>query len=296
MQLAQFRYFTEICQNGGNMTRAAEKLHVSQPALSKAIRDLEAELEIPLFYRIRQRLELTPDGQYLLERVKDILQQVDEIPALLHRQRNSNLLLGIHPSLSYVMFDFLSGFSTVHPEITVLLSSSSNRRQLLIDNVYNGILDAVVVIYNPSKNHPSEDLYRTLDLTETQVVYVVNRNHPLAGRKKVSYADIVQYPIYGHTSSALRRIQSLGLTPKLVVSTHDLSVISRMSREQNSGSILVREFARAVPDSVILELEDGPKAVIALVSKREVPPAKIWVVKTLFDYMDNHKDQVSYLL
>ena len=69
MRLTQLRYFAEICENEGNMTRAAGTLHVSQPALSKALHELEDELGVLLFRRVRQRLELTPEGEQNAQRV-----------------------------------------------------------------------------------------------------------------------------------------------------------------------------------------------------------------------------------
>ena len=281
MRLAQLKYFVEICDSGGNMTRAAEKLHVSQPALSKAVRDLEEELGVLLFKRIKQRIELTADGNYFLGRVKDILRQVDELPELMHRQKDAQLLLGIHPSLSYFMFDFLSDFSADYPEITVLMSNAYNKRHDLIESVNSGKMDAAVIVFNSTKNYPDEGLFRIINLKKTKVVYVVSRNHPLAGRKTVGYAD--------------NAIMSMGIQAKLIVNTHDLRNIGEMVRQQKGGAILLRELAQAIPGSAILELEDNISANVAVVVKKEPPPSKLYVVDSFLDYVDKNKERMMYL-
>ena len=138
----------------------------------RQVRDLEEELGVLLFKRIKQRIELTADGNYFLGRVKDILRQVDELPELMHRQKEAQLLLGIHPSLSYFMFDFLSDFSADYPEITVLMSNAYNKRHDLIESVNSGRMDAAVIVFNSNKNYPDEEIFRIINLKKTKVVYL----------------------------------------------------------------------------------------------------------------------------
>ena len=77
MEIRVLRYFLEIAR-AGNMTRAAETLHVSQPALSKQIKDLEQELGKKLFIRKSTSLSLTDEGMLLRKRAEDILDMVDK--------------------------------------------------------------------------------------------------------------------------------------------------------------------------------------------------------------------------
>lgn len=295
MRLTQLRYFAEICENEGNMTRAAGTLHVSQPALSKALHELEDELGVLLFRRVRQRLELTPDGAYLFGRVKEILRQVDELPDLMRRQRQTQLVLGIHPSLSYFMFDFLNDFSAAFPEITVLLSNSYERRKQLIDSVTSGKMDAAVLVYNTTKNAPDETQLRILTLKQTRTVYVVDQNHPLASKDKVSFSDVANYPLYGHTTKVERKIMSLGLQAKMITNTHDLRMISQMVREHMGGAILLRELAQAIPGSVLIDMEESQAANIAVVAKKEVLPSKVYMLERFFEYAEKNKRKMMYL-
>ncbi len=77
MEFHQLRYFTAAAELL-SISRAAERLHVSQPALSRQIRVLEDELGTPLFDRIRQRIRLTEAGAAFLPRARQILQDAEQ--------------------------------------------------------------------------------------------------------------------------------------------------------------------------------------------------------------------------
>lgn len=80
MSLAQIRYFVAVAEEG-NMGRAAEKLHVAQPPVSRQIQALEAEIGTPLFVRTPRGMSLLPSGEVFLQRARRILNAVDEATA-----------------------------------------------------------------------------------------------------------------------------------------------------------------------------------------------------------------------
>jgi DNA-binding transcriptional LysR family regulator len=80
VSLAQIRYFVAVAEQG-HVGRAAEKLHVAQPPLSRQIQALEAEIGTPLFRRTPRGMHLLPSGEAFLDRARHILNAVDEATA-----------------------------------------------------------------------------------------------------------------------------------------------------------------------------------------------------------------------
>lgn len=84
MELAKLRYFYTVA-NFGHVTRAAEEIHIAQPALTKAIKQLEDELGVPLFYKKGRNIHLTVFGEYLKAKLETVFSQLDCIPKELER-------------------------------------------------------------------------------------------------------------------------------------------------------------------------------------------------------------------
>ena len=296
MTLNQMRYFREVCDNNANITKAAQGLHISQPALSKAIRELEDELDVQLLRRSKQHAQLTREGAWLAEYAKKILAEIDEIPSLIKQQRDTKLMLGIHASLSYFVFDFIGDFADEHPDITILMNNASRKRQQLVDEVISGQLDTAMIVYNSKKNRPDDSILQILDIKETKLVYVVDREHPLASSKSVTYEQISQYPIYGHVNQAEKKLAALGIKAKLMISSHDLRMMSKMlRRKEGGGAILLRELAQTIPDCVVIELVDAIPATISIIACRNVSSHKAESLSTFLEYIEKNKEKMRYL-
>ena len=91
MELAKLRYFYVVASLG-HVTRAAEEIHIAQPALTKAIKLLEKELGVPLFYKTGRNVCLTTYGEYLKNKLESILPMVDGIPLELEILKQEQLL------------------------------------------------------------------------------------------------------------------------------------------------------------------------------------------------------------
>ncbi len=104
MELAKLRYFYTVARLG-HVTRAAEEIHIAQPALTKAIKQLEEELGAPLFYKQGRNIRLTPFGVYLQEKLEPLLAQIDAIPqelAALKQERQRTVKLNVLAASSLV--------------------------------------------------------------------------------------------------------------------------------------------------------------------------------------------------
>src|SRR5262245_41191793 len=141
MELRHLRYFVSVAERA-SVSRAAEDVHVSQPALSRQIRDLEAELGVRLFDRVGRRVELTAEGDDLLRHSRDVLaraQSVRERARALGGGAVGVLRVGATPQTTQsILAGFLARHRRLHPGIEVQLTEEGGVR--LLDLLEQGAL------------------------------------------------------------------------------------------------------------------------------------------------------------
>lgn len=168
LELRQLVYFDAIVRYGG-FTRAAQSLHVSQPAISAQLRQLERSLGTTLLHRSTRRVTLTPAGEQFLMRTRSILQQLEA--AQNEMQAHSSVMTGrVRIGATQVLGSLplprlMSGFRARFPEVTLALRSGLV--DALLDELDGGDLDVVI---GPS--HGADARFRSARLATESLVLI----------------------------------------------------------------------------------------------------------------------------
>ena len=179
MQLAQVEGFLEVARRT-NLSRAAEALFITQPALSARLRGLETEIGSPLFRRGRRGMALTDAGRAFLpyaERAMRALQ--DGASAIERLPITDELVLGAAPAIStYVLPDLLVRFEAANP--AVRLSVRTGHSEEILELAVRGDVDVGLV---RELHHPALE---TLTLYDDELVLVVEPRQPIADHRRVT--------------------------------------------------------------------------------------------------------------
>jgi DNA-binding transcriptional LysR family regulator len=188
MELRHLRYFVIVAEEQ-NVTRAAARLHVSQPPLSRQIRDLEEELGVELFHRTAKSLALTEAGKIFLNEARSILLRVDqavETVRTVANPRRGTLHLGYAPSLTVRLLPIaLRLFEREHSGVRVSLHDLSSEE--CIQRVSNGKIDLALTVPPPASR------MRGLvfePISRYSLCCAVARSHPLAGKDTIPTKDL----------------------------------------------------------------------------------------------------------
>lgn len=196
MELRHLRYFRAIGREE-HFGRAAITLRVAQPALTRQIRDLEAELGVELFERLPRGVRLSDAGRVFLEDVEEVLAQVDR--AVDRAKRLGKGHLGtIRVGLSEIIaaHEFISlgllNFRESEPGVVLDLKSMGSMQQIIA--LREGLLDAGIV-YDANVDERDAPLLDRATIGVGETMLAVHRNHPLAQRASVSMADLTDEPV-----------------------------------------------------------------------------------------------------
>lgn len=192
MDLRHLRYFVAVadCQS---FNKAADKLHISQPPLSRQIKQLEEELEIQLIDRSQRPLSLTEAGVFFYEHATRILSEADYLKSMTQRMARTQktLSIGFVSSILYgTLPKVIGGFRKFHPDIEVRLHELNSWQQ--IEALKSGKIDAG--FGRMRFEDPSID--RTV-LREERLVAALPINHSLAKKnhKSISLLDLEHEPL-----------------------------------------------------------------------------------------------------
>lgn len=270
MKLHQLQYYCAACRNG-NITRAANELHVSQPSISMAIRELENEFGVMLLQRNNKGFAVTQEGKYFYERAMALLEQADELNQMMCDMGNQRkrINLGIPPMIGTFLFPKMyKEFKKYYPEI--MLNSREGGSRYLIEMLDDSVLDFAIVPINQL----AEDSYNILRLTETETVFCVSRNHPLAGRTKVSMEQIKDEPLimfndgFYQNQVIKERFEREGFRPRILHYSSQFYTIKEFISDEITAGFMFRDIAETVPEIRGISLENPIYIQIGLVWKR----------------------------
>lgn len=192
MEIRVLRYFLEVAREG-SVTHAAERLHISQPTLSKQLKDLETELGKKLFVRSSFSVRLTDEGMLLRRRAEDILDMVDKTAEefkALGEVSGGDIHIGCAESDSIkYLARRIKAVQARYPRIRVHLYSGD--RSDLVERLEQGLLDFAVLV---ESNDLSKYNYLPLPGADTWGV-ILRKDHPLAEREAVVPEDLLDVPL-----------------------------------------------------------------------------------------------------
>jgi DNA-binding transcriptional LysR family regulator len=200
MELRHLRSFLAVAETL-NFSRAAERLHVSQPALSRQVQDLELTLDVALFSRAKGRVALTDAGRTLVEHARELLARSENAATHVQavaRGECATVEVGYAPSLAVQLLPLvLERLAQSHPSLNLRMHDMSSDE--MNEGLKSGALDLAYTVGGSVLGEPGL-------VKETLVSYPVcvamGRTHPLARRKQIALADLANAPLLGYARAA----------------------------------------------------------------------------------------------
>ncbi|MDE5883507.1 MAG: LysR family transcriptional regulator [Oscillospiraceae bacterium] len=193
MEIRVLRYFMEIAREE-NMTKAAERLHISQSALSKEIKKLEGELGHPLFIRTNKNMRLNDEGMLLRKRAGDILEMVDKTVeefSQLNSITGGEIRIGCAESIQIkYLANVIKSFKKKYPNFIFHIFSGDT--DPVAERLDRGLLDIAVIVEPPNLSK-----YNYLPVPESDKWGVImRRDSPLAEKSELTFDDICGLPLF----------------------------------------------------------------------------------------------------
>jgi DNA-binding transcriptional LysR family regulator len=250
MEIRKLEIFEAVARHA-SFSRAAEELHLAQPAVSIAVRKLEEELGVRLLDRRGRRALLTAEGEEALVRGRGILAAARDLRN--HMQEMRGLARGeltvACPSMlaTYYLPDLLTPFLTRYPGVsaTVIQAGTQRIEQMILD-------DAVELGVVTMKQNNAE--LEITPLIDEEMVVCVGSNHPWSRRKYLRVTDLDAVPMVLYerdyfVRQALEEVcEQAGIAPDIRLETNFLPLISRMVKQSVGVTVALSMMADHEPD------------------------------------------------
>ncbi|MDR0433457.1 MAG: LysR family transcriptional regulator [Gracilibacteraceae bacterium] len=259
MEIKHLEWFLEVARYRG-FSKAAEIIHISQPSLSKAVRDLEEEIGKKLFYRSTKQIQLTDAGEALLPEAQRIVAAFRNIRAAmegLESLRTGAIHIGLPPITAVTAFARVIGdFKALYPKIRIHLHEYGPKR--IESALTAGLLD--LGIFTPENDSVFDWLWFEKDPHRL----VMAPGHPLAASAAVCFRDLHRQPLLIYTAeyklhdAILERCRLAGATPEIVLETAQLEMMKQFVQAGLGVALLPAKISGRLEGFLSIPLADEP--------------------------------------
>ena len=258
MELRQLEYF-QMASRLKNITRAAERLNVSQPNITVAIKKLESELGIKLFDRSQKQLSLTPEGNIFLNRIELALRSIQDAVLEVNdykQLQKGTIKIGI-PSMigAYLFPKIFSSFQQLYPHLDIYLyeeGSMTIREQLERDDLDFGI----VIISDASAS------LQLLPMSRNQIVACIPEKHPLAKKNSISINDVANADLIMLKEGSflrqlvLSKIKRANIMPEIVLESNQIETVKGLIASNVGIAFLLDFIVKGAPSIKAVPFDD----------------------------------------
>lgn len=252
MELYQIGYFIEIARQR-SFTRAADRLHMAQPALSQQMKNLEAELGTALFNRGRKEVQLTAAGKAFLPRAEGLITQAAAAKAVVSdvaQLRGGKLIIAAIPSVSACLLpEVIHRFSKQHDKVELRLIEDSSER--VAASVESGLAD-IGFLQLPA----SKAAFTVQAIITEPFIVLVGKAHALARQKEpsVSLRQLAAESFIFYKGrardTALESCRKAGFEPHIVCESGELGTVSALVAAGLGLAVVPRLAAENLPKSI----------------------------------------------
>lgn len=258
LDLHHLNYFIEVARQG-SFTRAGQALHVSQPTISKMVKDLEDELGVILFDRTTKQVRLTDAGKVVLRQAQQISKSFHNLSAELAdlmKIQKGNIRIGLPPMVGANFFTgVLTRFHELYPLITIEIIEAG--AQAIEQGVEDSSLDIGVAVLPVD-----EKVFNFFSFVKEDLKLIVNPGHYLAVKSNVSLLDLKEVPfiLFREDFTLHYRIREeclrLGFMPRVVCESSQWDFIS--------GLVAANFGVALLPETICKKLDASRIKIISL--------------------------------
>ncbi len=211
MNPLEIKHMRMICSiaESSNMTKAAEKLCITQSALSQQLKDIENKLGTDLFFRARKKMILTEVGIQLLDTAVNVLEAVDQAERTISQKikgETGELKVGTQCIFCYKWLpQVLRLFHAKYPHVEIEVGNSLDLVEELEEKKYDLIISGAI---------PTAEVYTAVPLFKDQLVCIMPKDHPLAACSFIQLEDFIGKNLLSHAEKGKNRFYQQVLKPK----------------------------------------------------------------------------------
>ena len=269
MNLQQLGYFRAVCQHR-SISAAANHLHISQPSLSTAIKELEAEFGVTLFVRHHRGVTLTAEGETLYTMARDILGRTEQAAHVMKTLGNERkrLRLGVPPMIgSLLLSRIYKEFVPSHPDIRIDITEGGYDE--LTSKLNEDYLDMIFI----SHDDGPDASFSSIPLGKPEMVCCVHKAHPVAALSCIEPQDLKDVPLVLFEDSFYQTLKikewfcNAAVEPHVLMQTEQLSTLTSMISHNLAVGFMFRALADTVDCAVCIPMQQPMAVNISLVWK-----------------------------